>query len=267
MKNMPVHLGWLSLLVCLLVVGSLTPISQAQGLLVSSDVYACYNLFGGSSSITFGGRVIHPNSVLQVVGSTNTCPSGEQAINLNSPTPATAAPSNQNLQQIAQPHWYDANQTFPTITLGNIPQGMAFDGTNIWVANQLSNNVTKIRANDGSVVGTYSVGSNNPVNLVFDGTYIWSTNHLGGSVTKLKASDGSIVGFYAVGGLPWGIAFDGTNIWVSSLASSFITKLKASDGSVVGTYTVGSWPAGIAFDGTNIWVANSSSKQCNQTEG
>ena len=35
--------------------------------------------------------------------------------------------------------------------------GIAFDGANIWVANSGGNTVTKIRASDGSPVGTYAV--------------------------------------------------------------------------------------------------------------
>ena len=43
--------------------------------------------------------------------------------------------------------------------VGAAPSGVAFDGTNIWVANGSSNNVTRLLASNGSVVGTYSVGS------------------------------------------------------------------------------------------------------------
>ena len=37
--------------------------------------------------------------------------------------------------------------------------GVAFDGANIWVANGGSNTVTKLRASDGALQGTFSVGS------------------------------------------------------------------------------------------------------------
>jgi len=48
--------------------------------------------------------------------------------------------------------------------------GIAFDGTNIWVANSGGNTVTKIRASDGSLVGTYHVS--NPWGIAFDGATI-----------------------------------------------------------------------------------------------
>jgi YVTN family beta-propeller protein len=149
--------------------------------------------------------------------------------------------------------WY--NQTY---TVGSNPDGVAFDGTNIWVTNQGSNTVTKLQASTGGVVGTYSVGSN-PAAVAFDGTNIWVTNAGSQSVTKLLASTGATVGTYPVGSNPLGVAFDGTNIWVTNAGSSTVTRLQASTGSVVGTTPVGTNPVGVAFDGTNIWVANQGS--------
>ena len=46
-----------------------------------------------------------------------------------------------------------------TFNVGKFPIGMAFDGTNIWVANGESNNVTKLRPSDGTVLGTFNVGT------------------------------------------------------------------------------------------------------------
>src|SRR5208283_424430 len=92
--------------------------------------------------------------------------------------------------------------------------GIAFDGANIWVANSGSNTVTKIRASDGSLVGTYAVS--NPWGIAFDGANIWVTNYGSKTVTKLRARDGCLLGTYGVGTKPLGIAFDGANIWVAN---------------------------------------------------
>ena len=61
---------------------------------------------------------------------------------------------------------------------------MAFDGANIWVTNVGSNNVTKLRASDGTNLGTFPVGGN-PPGVAFDGANIWVTNSNSGTVTKL----------------------------------------------------------------------------------
>jgi DNA-binding beta-propeller fold protein YncE len=44
--------------------------------------------------------------------------------------------------------------------------------------------VTKLRASDGTLIGTYSVGVG-PVNIAFDGANIWVTNLSSNTVTKL----------------------------------------------------------------------------------
>src|SRR6185369_10434490 len=80
-----------------------------------------------------------------------------------------------------------------SFAVGDGPEAVAFDGTNVWVANQFSDTVTKIRASDGAVVGTYSVGKR-PVALAYDGANIWVANYLGNSLTKLRASTGAALG-------------------------------------------------------------------------
>jgi len=165
-----------------------------------------------------------------------------------------------NPKQIGLLRWYEAvSMTAPiTFSVGNDPEGLAFDGDHIWVASFMDDTVTKLRASDGAVIGTYNVG-NAPRGVCFDGKYIWTANSGSDSVTKLRASDGVSVGTYSVDSNPVGIAFDGANIWVTSLFSSTVTKLRASDGSLVGKYGVGAEPTGVAFDGANIWVTNAGS--------
>lgn len=88
--------------------------------------------------------------------------------------------------------------------MGTYPCGMAFDGYSIWGANNGSNSVTKSRASDETVLGTYDVGWT-PQLLAFDGTNIWVSNSGSGTVIKLRASDGIILGNYAVGSNPGGV--------------------------------------------------------------
>jgi hypothetical protein len=162
------------------------------------------------------------------------------------------APINPN--QVAILRWYAANQTadFP-MALG--PSGVAFDGANIWVTNGGANRVTKLRASDGTILGTFPVG-NLPGGVAFDGAHIWVANYLRDDVTKLRASDGANLGAFPVGTKPEGIAFDGANVWVANYGSNNVTKLRASDGANVGSFTVGTNPIRVAFDGANVWVTN-----------
>jgi DNA-binding beta-propeller fold protein YncE len=65
---------------------------------------------------------------------------------------------------------------------------VAFDGSNIWVANERGNNVTKLRASEGTILGTFTVQSLNGQGAdgaAFDGANIWVANYRSGSVSKL----------------------------------------------------------------------------------
>ena len=71
-----------------------------------------------------------------------------------------------------------------TFTVGTSPQGVAFDGTNIWVANFSSNSVSKINPTTNTVTDTVTVDTN-PRGVTFDGTNIWVTNQTSNNVSKI----------------------------------------------------------------------------------
>src|ERR1022692_231126 len=172
-----------------------------------------------------------------------------------------------NPLQVALLQWYPANLT-TAFAVGVGPSEVAFDGANIWVTNTGIDNsnsgstITKIRANDGAVLGTFAAGAA-PAGVAFDGANIWVTDYAGNTASKLRASDGAVLGAFAVGSGPGWAVFDGANIWTSNYLTSNVSKLRASDGVALGTFAValgtfavGPNPSGMAFDGANIWVGN-----------
>ena len=184
-------------------------------------------------------------------------------------TGATGSTTTPDLARVALLNWWGGPYSGGSYGFAS-PQGVAFDGTHIWVTNY-ANSVTEINASDGSWVQTLSGGSygfNGPYGVAFDGTHIWVTNYYGNSVTEINASDGSWVRTLSGGSYgfahPRGVAFDGTHIWVTNSSSlsngNSVVEISASDGSWVrtlsgGTYGFGS-PSGVAFDGTHVWVTN-----------
>jgi hypothetical protein len=98
-------------------------------------------------------------------------------------------------QRVALLRWYGANQAGIQFSVGSGPQGIAFDGAYIWVANSGMGTVTSV-ANSG----------------------------MGGAVTRLRASDGTNWGTFTVGNQPRGIAFDGANIWVTNNVNNSVSK-------------------------------------------
>jgi len=64
------------------------------------------------------------------------------------------------------------------------PQGVAFDGVNIWVANFFDSSVTKFRASDGTNLGTFPTGGTHAAQVAFDGANVWVTNPDSSTVSK-----------------------------------------------------------------------------------
>lgn len=138
----------------------------------------------------------------------------------------------------------EASGSAKGIEIGVCHYGVAYDGANIWVANYSLDTVTKLRADDGSLVATYKVTG--PWGMAFDGQNIWVANYSRDTVTKIRTADGALVGIYPAGVNPRAVLFDGSCIWVASRGiSGSVTKLRAVDGTRVWTspwMIPGAWP-------------------------
>ena len=137
-------------------------------------------------------------------------------------------------------------QTIPQaidFSVGRRPEALLFDGNNVWVANQQSDSLTKLRASDGLNLGTFETGTR-PVALTYDGTHVWVANKMSNNVMKFLAKDGSLVATIGVGQQPEGLAFDGKDVWVANGGENTVTKLRLSDGASC-TYKVGLRPTGL----------------------
>src|SRR6266571_5308124 len=86
--------------------------------------------------------------------------------------PMGPAGASLNPLQIALLRWFDANTSGISYAVGTNPGGVAFDGANIWVANGGSNDVTKLAASTGAVLGTFAVATS-PTAVAFDGANVW----------------------------------------------------------------------------------------------
>jgi hypothetical protein len=169
--------------------------------------------------------------------------------------------STEPLITIATLQWHEYRPD-GDFAVGTGPSGVAFDGSSIWVANAGSDNVTKLRASDGTNLGTFAAGDG-PTAVAFDGRNVWIANsgQLRDGLTKLRASDGVALGTFGGGShtKPSALAFDGSRIWLVRFAAGVNTDAdgyQASDGVAVGHFDVGNGPSGVAFDGTGIWVTN-----------
>ena len=162
--------------------------------------------------------------------------------------------------QLAQNRWDQDLARPATVPVGVSPQGVAFDGSNIWVVNSGSNNVSRIDPATGSSIGSpipLGVGVS-PREIAFDGTTVWVTCFNTDSVVRIDPITGAVEGSpISVGDGPIGIDFDGTNIWVANFSSNNVTRINAATGIVVGSpIAVANGPRSMAFDGANMWVTS-----------
>jgi hypothetical protein len=159
--------------------------------------------------------------------------------------------------QLALLRWYPAN-TVAQLSPCAEPEGMAFDGSHVWVACLGTNELQEFNASDGALVRTVT-GLGGPYALAYDGANIWATDYSSNQVTDINASTGAISGSFNVQSEPSGIAFDGTNMWITNYGSNSISQVVATTGAVT-NYALSSCPTlyGVAFesfDGLNLWVS------------
>ena len=152
-----------------------------------------------------------------------------------------------------------------TVSVGENPLGIAFDGTHIWVIYSGNYTVNKIDVSTNTIVGNASVGSSSS-GITFDGMHIWVTSADNKTVSKIDVSSNETVATISVGKKPSGIAFDGTHIWVANSSDDNVSKIDISKNEIVATVSVGDYPIAIAFDGTHIWVTNYNSKNASKID-
>jgi hypothetical protein len=152
--------------------------------------------------------------------------------------------------------------TVVSSALGINPNGIAFDGSKIWVAN----NGTTFGTGSVSIVTpgmttpwsvtTVTTGFSQLAGILFDGSNIWVTDTDAHTLLKLDGS-GAILQTVAMGGIPQFPAFDGTNIWVPN-QSGPVSVVRAATGTVIATLSGNglNLPAQAAFDGQRILVTN-----------
>jgi DNA-binding beta-propeller fold protein YncE len=137
------------------------------------------------------------------------------------------------------------------------PIGVKSDGADIWVANLISDTVSRVRASDGRLLETWTGATDAYSVLCAMGkvfvTGAASTGRLyqidptqpAGMVTTLSED---------LGGYPRGIAFDGQRIWTANSTDGSLSIITLNPTSVTNVKTGLTSARGILYDGANIWV-------------
>jgi hypothetical protein len=142
-----------------------------------------------------------------------------------------------------------------------LPVDILWDGENLWVADQGSDQVKRIDPTNGALLQSYAVGDG-PSELLFDGANLWVSNTLSNSVTVMRAVGalrGTVLDTITGNGLaaPTGLAFDGERVLVTNNTGfGSVSLFKATDFTPLGNLftAINSDPFAACSDGLNFWI-------------
>jgi hypothetical protein len=157
------------------------------------------------------------------------------------------------------PHW---DLGLGITQVDNDPEGLAADGQDIWVANEPSWTVSRVRASDGKLIGTWTSARGASAVLVAMGRiFVSGLDSPSGWLYMIDPTLDPGPVMTAASGLPpspVSLAFDGSRIWTANLEGSvsIITPAPTLPWPVT-TVTAGfQRPVGTVFDGSNVWVTD-----------
>ncbi|MEA2363026.1 MAG: hypothetical protein QOD71_2171 [Thermoleophilaceae bacterium] len=155
-----------------------------------------------------------------------------------------------------------APEAVATIPAGDGPDGLAVDGSSVWVANAKGDALTRIDTTTNKAVGDPVPVGHNPDGVAAADDVVWVTNTDDGTVTRIEsATEGGPSKTVPVGSKPEGIAFGDRIVWVANSGDGTVTRIDRRSAAVVGgPIPVGARPIGVFVGKSGVWVANSGSR-------
>jgi hypothetical protein len=160
--------------------------------------------------------------------------------------------------------WTPTNIPFTATTqVGSNPLFVQSDGADLWVANHDSNTVSRVRASDGKLLGTWSGATEATAVLVARGRIFVTGNTAPGrlySIDPTQSAGAVTLVTDDLGSSPRGIAYDGSRIWIAVFGGVSIVSFSdilPCAGVCVTTVSEGiSFPVTTLYDGANIWLTD-----------
>ena len=145
-------------------------------------------------------------------------------------------------------------------TVGSLPALCRCDGSDVWVANFGSNTVSRVRASDGKLLGTWSATGAFGV-LTAMGRVVVSAETQPGVLYAIDPSQPPGAATIVASTLGVGVqsvVFDGARVWTANAGGSVSIVTPAASIPWTVTSVPGFVaPVGALFDGTNVWVTDS----------
>lgn len=146
--------------------------------------------------------------------------------------------------------------------VGNGPNLLQSDGADIWVASNTANSVSRVRASDGTRIGSDWTGATAALGVLCAMGKVFITgNTTPGNLYRIDPTQppGLVTTLStALGEFPRGIAYDGQRLWTANAGpqSGSVSIITLNPTTVTNVATGFNSVNGIIFDGTNIWVTD-----------
>jgi len=155
-------------------------------------------------------------------------------------------------------------------TPGPSPQGLAWDSTNIWLADDSTDTIYKINPTDGSVLYYFDSPGPEPKGLTYDGSHLYNLDDSLKKVFRIDETHGEVIDTIALPDIRdgpnnaivpfWGLTWDGKNLYTNYEAgwSSQIIKLQLIGDSTSHFAFTNGYAKDLTFDGKYIWSSSDS---------
>jgi DNA-binding beta-propeller fold protein YncE len=165
-------------------------------------------------------------------------------------------------------YWTIQNaNTIALTTVGSSPKMVQSDGSDLWVTNNGSGTVSRIRASDGRLLETWTSANNAWGVLCAIGKVFVTTNTVPGLLYQIDPTQpqGPVSMLSnGLGGGSIGIAFDGQKIWTANISPGSVSIITLNPTMVTNVPAGFTSLLGIIFDGSNIWVSDNLSGSVDQ---
>lgn len=162
---------------------------------------------------------------------------------------------------------------------GPQPEGMASDGTHLWVADFQTGLIYRMDTATKTVIASYDAPGPDPEGLAWDGTHLWHCDWDTRMIYRLAVSDTALTverefpapmlqdpGGQTRQPRPIGLAWDGSALWLTTWRPFYLLRIDPASGAVLRSRpfndpfplypTRGEAPEDLAWDGTHLWITD-----------
>ena len=155
-----------------------------------------------------------------------------------------------------------SNQVIGSVAVGTRPGPVAVGAGSVWVGNLDDRTVTRIDADERTVLRTITLDNRTPTGLAFGFGFVWVAHGLRGQLSRIDPQFDAVqppvidIAGTAFGSPNGSVATGLGSVW-TAFGDATLARVEPATGQVAESTRAGSNPAGIAVGSDSFWVTNS----------